>query len=345
MKKKLNARKIITHADWITIFGNGAENRGAELLKNIRDKIGVLENEKSFAGYGGGWFFEQFSDRGFRVSTNDEGQFKVELQGLFWSGAVKEPFIEFLKFVDVLKEIKGSVLKLTRVDVAIDIFGLDLKSAFPNPKSKSRKWAFSFDYSEHQTKSKNGEMIFTGFTLRKQRWSLTVYNKRIEIEDAHAHPIKKSYFNLLAKKNESITRVELRIKSAEALSHIQGILNKPYSEHHFCEIILKHWGDYHRIKLKSGKDEARFKKLFRDLKPQKIEKIKKDKIERLYEDFKEIKIRDKARDFIRYGVGENKNIDEITRIFHEQLDFLNQEIENFGLLSPIHQLKGDRRKP
>lgn len=112
--------------------------------------------------------------------------------------------------------------KLTRVDVAIDIFGLPLAEAFPNPKSKRYEWSFPFHYSEHQTKSKNEEMIFTGYTIRRQRWSLTVYDKQVEIKDGNPHPIKQSYFETLSEEGEAITRIELRVKSAEALVAAKG---------------------------------------------------------------------------------------------------------------------------
>lgn len=171
----------MTHVDWITVYGVGSEKRGAELLKILRDSIGVKANEKTYAGYGGGWFFEQFIDRGFRLSTNDEGSAKVELQGLYWTGAVANPFDEFLKISEKIKSIKNLSWKLTRVDVAIDIFGLNLMEAFPNPKSKRYQWGFAFNYHEHQTKTRSGEMLFTGFTIQKQRWSLTVYDKRTEM--------------------------------------------------------------------------------------------------------------------------------------------------------------------
>ena len=48
----------MTHVDWITVYGVGSEKRGAELLKILRDKIGVNQNEKTYTGFGGGWFFE-----------------------------------------------------------------------------------------------------------------------------------------------------------------------------------------------------------------------------------------------------------------------------------------------
>lgn len=326
----------MTHADWITAYGVGSEKRGAELLKILRDKIGVRQNEKTYAGFGGGWFFEQFIDRGFRLSTNDEGSAKVELQGLFWTGAVGEPFEEFLRIAGVIRKIEGMNWKLTRVDVAVDIFGLPLADAFPNPKSKRYEWGFAFNYHEHQTKDRNGEMLFTGYTIHRQRWSLTVYDKRVEITDGNPHPIKQSYFETLADGDEPITRVELRIKSAEALVAVQGALQTACKESEFCEAILKHWGDYHRIKTKSGQDEARFKKLFREFEPQTFARVKREKIERLYDDFKEVKIRDMVRDFIRYGINENKTADGIAQIFKEQMEWLqeNGEIPQSQILPP-----------
>ena len=317
----------MTHADWITVYGVGSEKRGAELLKILRDKIGVKQNEKTFAGFGGGWFFEQFIDRGFRLSTNDEGSAKVELQGLFWAGAVGRPFDEFLRIAGVIKTIEGMSWKLTRVDVAVDIFGLSLAEAFPNPKSKRYEWGFAFNYHEHQTKNRSGEMLFTGYTIHRQRWSLTVYDKRTEITDGNPHPIKQSYFETLAEKDEPITRVELRVKSAEALVAVQGALTDVCKEPDFCGAILKHWADYHRIKTKGGQDEARFRRLFREFEPKTFERVKREKIERLYDDFKEVKIRDMARDFIRYGLNEEKTADTIAQIFKEQMEWLQENGE------------------
>lgn len=322
----------MTHVDWITIYGVGSEKRGAELLKILRDSIGVKANEKTYAGYGGGWFFEQFIDRGFRLSTNDEGSAKVELQGLYWTGAVGNPFDEFLKISEKIKSIKNLSWKLTRVDVAIDIFGLNLMEAFPNPKSKRYQWGFAFNYHEHQTKTRSGEMLFTGFTIQKQRWSLTVYDKRTEMTEGNPHPIKQSYFETLAKKDEPITRVELRIKSAEALVAVQGALTGVCKEQDFCEAILKHWGDYHRIKTNKGHDEARFKNLFREFEPTTFKRPKKEKIQKLYDDFKEVKIRDMARDFIRYGINENKTAQDLASIFQEQMEWLKNE----GELTPAN---------
>lgn len=344
-KIKAKSRMQMTHVDWITVYGVGSEKRGAELLKVMRDKIGLKQNEKSYAGFAGGWFFEQFVDRGFRISTSDDGEAKLELQGLYWTGAVKEPFAEFQKFVGLIKSIDGIKWKLTRVDVAIDIFGLDLASAFPSPKSKRYEWGFAFDYSEHQTKNKDEQMLFTGFTIRRQRWSLTVYNKRIEIAEGNPHPIKQSYFETLAKKDEPITRIELRIKSSESLVHVQGVLQTVCKESEFCEAILKHWGDYHRIKTKAGHDETRFRKLFREIEPKKFERIKKTKIDKLYENFKELKIRDMARDFIRYGYNERMNLEEVARIFNDQMEWLkeNELKAEASELPPSQKTKGDRK--
>jgi hypothetical protein len=344
MKKqnlKSKARMEMTHADWITIYGSGSEKRGAELLKILRDKIGVKQNEKTYAGFGGGWFFEQFIDRGFRLSTNDEGSAKVELQGLFWTGAVGRPFDEFLRAAGVIQKIEGMSWKLTRVDVAIDIFGLGLADAFPNPKSKRYEWGFAFNYHEHQTKDRNGEMLFTGYTIHRQRWSLTVYDKRVEISDGHPHPIKQSYFETLAEVDEPITRVELRVKSAEALVAVQGSLQTVCKESDFCEAILKHWGDYHHIKTRGGQDESRFRRLFRDFEPKTFDRPKKEKIERLFDDFKEVKIRDMIRDFIRYGISEDKTPDGIAQIFKDQMEWLqeNGEIPKDPALPPRQKPK------
>jgi hypothetical protein len=342
-KKKLKSRMEMTHADWITVYGVGGKKRGAELLKIVRDKIGVKPNEKTYAGYGGGWFFEQFIDRGFRLSTNDEGAAKVELQGLYWTGAVPNPFDEFLRIAEKIKTIEEMNWKLTRVDIATDIFGLGLSDAFPNPKSKRYEWGFAFNYHEHQTKTRSGEMLFTGFTIQKQRWSLTVYDKRIEITDGNPHPIKQSYFDTLAEKEEPITRVELRVKSAEALVAVQGALQTVCKEVDFCETILKHWGDYHRIKTNKGRDEARFKNLFREFEPTTFKRPKKEKIQKLYYDFKEVKIRDMVRDFIRYGLNEDKTIQEVVHIFQEQLEWLkeNGELDKAQNLPQGQKPEGD----
>lgn len=314
----------MTHVDWITVYGVGSEKRGAELLKLLRDKIGVKPNEKTYAGFGGGWFFEQFIDRGFRLSTNDEGSAKVELQGLYWTGAVANPFDEFLNVAGKIRTIEGMRWKLTRVDIATDIFGLPLAEAFPNPKSKRYEWGFAFNYHEHQTKTRSGEMLFTGYTIHRQRWSLTVYDKQVEITDGNPHPIKQSYFETLAEKDEPITRVELRVKSAEALVAVQGALQTVCKESTFCEAILKHWGDYHRIKTKRGQDEARFRRLFREFEPTTFERPKKEKLNRLFDDFKEVRIRDMIRDFIRYGINENQTVEDLTRIFQEQMEWLKE---------------------
>lgn len=333
----------MTHVDWLTVYGQGSVKKGAELLKILRDKVGVKSNENSYSGFGGGWFFEQFIDRGFRLSTNDDGEAKIELQGLFWTGAVENPFDEFLRIIFLVRQLEGIAWKLTRVDVATDIFGLDIKQAFSNPKSKRHKWDFAFNYSEHQTKNRSGEMIFTGYTVRRQRWSLTVYNKRIEVEDGNPHPIKKSYFDTLAVNDEPITRIELRIKSSEALSHVQGVLQTVCKETDFCEAILKHWGDYHRIKTSGGNDESRFSVLFRDFSKKQFKHDKKEKVAKLYEDFKEIKIRDMARDFIRQGLNDDKPLDEIVKIFNEQVEWLAEggEIAKINELPPRQKPKGD----
>lgn len=326
-KKKLKSRLEMTHADWITVYGVGSRKRGAELLKILRDKIEVKPNEKTYAGYGGGWFFEQFIDRGFRLSTNDEGAAKVELQGLYWTGAVANPFDNFLRISEKIRTIEDMSWKLTRVDVAIDIFGLPLDEAFPNPKSKRYEWGFAFNYHEHQTKTRSGEMLFTGFTVQKQRWSLTVYDKRVEITDGNPHPIKQSYFDTLAERNEPITRIELRVKSAEALIAVQSSLQTVCKEEDFCGAILKHWADYHRIKTMKGIDETRFRRLFRSKDKIFFSRPKKEKLDRLFDDFKEVKIRDMARDFIRYGLNEEKSAQEVSQIFQEQMDWLKENGE------------------
>lgn len=315
----------MTHVDWITVYGVGSRKRGAELLKILRDKVGVNPNEKTYAGFGGGWFFEQFIDRGFRLSTNDEGSAKIELQGLYWTGAIASPFDEFLRVAEKIRTIEDMKWKLTRVDVAIDIFGLSLAEAFPNPKSKRYEWNFPFHYSEHQTKSKNEEMIFTGYTIRRQRWSLTVYDKQVEIKDGNPHPIKQSYFETLSEEGEAITRIELRVKSAEALVAVQGALQAACKEMDFCGAILKQWGDYHRIKTKQDNDEARFKKIFRKPNPKTFERPKKQKLDRLYDDYtQEVKVKDLARNLIRYGLSVGKGVGELAQILIEQTEWLKE---------------------
>lgn len=253
------------------------------------------------------------------------------------------PFDEFLRVAGIIRTIEGMRWKLTRVDVATDIFGLPLAEAFPNPKSKRYEWGFAFNYHEHQTKSRKGEMLFTGYTIHRQRWSLTVYDKRVEITEGNPHPIKQSYFETLAEKDEPITRVELRVKSAEALVAVQGALQTVCKESTFCEAILKQWGDYHRIKTKGGQDEARFRRLFREFEPTTFDRPKKEKIQRLYGDFKEVKIRDKARDFIRFGITENKTAEDLTRIFQEQVEWLKNEgeIPQANPQPPSRKHKGD----
>jgi len=343
-KHKAKPRMEMTHVDWITLYAIGAESRGNELLNLVKDRIGVSQNEKRYSGFGGGWYFEQLVDRGIRISANVDGDAKIELQGLFWTGAVADAFSEFIRMAEAVRPIKGARWKLTRVDVAIDIFGLRLSEAFPNPKSNLYEWNFAFDYSEHQTKTKDGEMRFTGYTIRQQRWSLTVYDKQIEITDAKPHPIKKSYFETLALKDEPITRVELRLKTAESLVAVQGALQTVCKESDFCGAILRHWGKYHRIKTKKGEnEEARFHRLFREIEPVTFERVKNEKINRLVDDFKEIKIRDLARDFIRYGIGENKTPDDIIRIFQEQVEWLgeNGEIPQVKPLPPSQKPEDD----
>lgn len=148
------------------------------------------------------------------------------------------PFDEFLRTAEKIRSIDYMSWKLTRVDVATDIFGLGLAEAFPNPKSRRYEWGFAFNSHEHQTKTRAGEMLFTGFIIQKQRWSLTVYDKRVEITEGNAHPIKQSYFGTLAEKDESITRVELRVKSAEALVAVQGAITGVCKESELCGAIL-----------------------------------------------------------------------------------------------------------
>lgn len=114
---------------------------------------------------------------------------RIWWRGLFWTGAVANPFDEFLRVAGIIRTIEGMRWKLTRVDVATDIFGLPLAEAFPNPKSKRYEWGFAFNYHEHQTKSRNGEMLFTGYTIHRQRWSLTVYDKRVEITEGNPPPL------------------------------------------------------------------------------------------------------------------------------------------------------------
>ena len=334
----------MTHVDWITVYGLGSVKRGNELLNLVMEKVGIKRNEKGYSSFGGGWYSHQFTDLGIRISANDNGEAKIEPQGLFWSGAVANPFGEFLRIAKAVGTIDDMRWKLTRVDVAIDIFGLGLKHAFPNPTEKNHRWDFAFDYNEHRTKSKDGKMIFTGYTLRRQRWSLTVYNKRVEIEGKDSHKIKQAYFDMLARKGEAITRVELRIKSAEALVAVQGALKNPCGEAEFCQAILKHWAKYHRVKTRAGHDEARFKKLFCDFNPKKFERSKKEKVVHLHGNHKEIRIRDMVRDFIRYGITQDKTVEDIARIFQEQMDWLNENGElnqNQTPMAPGQKPKAD----
>lgn len=348
-KRNRKSRLEICHCDWITLFSLRADQRGAELLKILRDMIGINEGEKSYGGYGGGYFFEQFLDRGFRISASDEGSAKVELQGLFFTGGVTDPFKEFLRIISVVKTIRGTDWKLSRVDVAIDLFGVDLGTAFPNPKSKRYDWNFAFNYSEHQEKNKKEEMVYSGFTIRRQRWSLTIYNKALELSQSNTHAIKKSFFNKLSDENEAITRIELRLKSSQALIAVQGIINSPSSEKDFCEAILKHWGQYHRIKTKSGNDEERFRRIFCDLNPKTFERMKNKEVERIYDDYQEVKIRDMVRDFIRFGVIKGKTTEELSQIVGEQVEFLREsgEIPSAQDLptSPTPTVRPSREEP
>lgn len=113
-------------------------------------------------------------------------------------------------------------------------------------------------------------------------------------------------------------------------------------ESEFCGTILRHWGNYHRITTKQGHDEARFRRLFREIEPTTFERVKKEKIGQLFGDYK-VKIRHMARDFIRYGIGENKTADDITRIFQEQVEWLreNGEARQANPLPPSQKPKDD----
>lgn len=115
--------------------------------------------------------------------------------------------------------------------------------------------------------------------------------------------------------------------SACSLVAVQGALQTACKESEFCGAILKQWGGYHRIKTNRGNDEARFRRLFREITPTTFVRVKRDKIDRLYDDFKELKIRDMARDLIRFGINENKTADEVARIFQEQMDWLKENEE------------------
>ncbi len=333
----------MTHLDWLTLRGVGEfGKRGAELLKKLRTVLNLSSKDKSFAGYSGGWYYEQFTDRGIRISATDEAEMKLELQGLFWNGVYKDPFLKMIEMANKLKTIENVEWRLTRVDVAKDLFGVPLSEAFPSPKKSN--WNFSFDYTEHQEKTKNEEMVYTGFTARQQRWSLTVYDKRFEIENAHAHRIKQLHFEKFALKDEPITRIELRIKSAEGLAHLQGFLQTSVSEMEFCQSLLRHWADYHRIKTKSGNDEHRFKTLLRSFDKRKLDREKKTRLVALYDDYKAIKMNDLARQLVRDGLAEGKTLAEIQAILETQYKWVIDELDPHSTDTQLagQQPKGDR---
>lgn len=343
MGKRIEPRMIMTHLDWLTLRGVcDFGKRGSELLKILRDTLELSSKDKSFAGYSGGWYFEQFTDRGIRISTTDEAEMKLELQGLFWNGVFDEPFLKMIEMENKLKAIEKVDWRLTRVDVAKDLFGVNLAEAFPNPKKTD--WNFPFEYTEHQQKSKDEKMIYTGFTARKQRWSLTVYDKRFEIEKVHTHKIKQLHFAKLAINDEPITRLELRIKSGEGLAHMQGFLQTSVTEAEFCQTVLKHWADYHRIKTKSGNDEYRFKNLLRSFDKIKLNKEKKIRQAAIYDDYRAIKINDLARQLVRDGLAAGKSFQELLAILEVQYKWLLDEMNTSPIdtTSAGHKPKGDR---
>lgn len=343
MGQRIEPRLIMTHLDWLTLRGVGEfGKRGAELLKTLRDTLNLSSKEKSFAGYSGGWYYEQFTDRGIRISTTDEAEMKLELQGLFWNGVYQDPFLKMIELANKLKNIEKVDWRLTRVDVAKDLFGVSVAEAFPSPKKAD--WDFPFEYTEHQQKAKDEKMVYTGFTARKQRWSLTVYDKKFEIENVHTHKIKQLHFEKFAKKGEAITRVELRIKSGEGLAHMQGFLQTSVNEAEFCQTILKHWADYHRIKTKIGNDEYRFRKLLRSFDKRKLAREKKTRLVALYDDYRAIRINDLARQLVRDGLADGKSFPELLEILEVQYKWLIDEMNISQIKTTLagQQPKGDR---
>ncbi|MBL7554628.1 MAG: hypothetical protein JNM24_02315 [Bdellovibrionaceae bacterium] len=325
-------RQEIIHIDWITIRGVGASKRGAELLKQVRETIGI-HSEGYREGYGGGYYWQQFVDRGLRISTTDDGTVRVEFQGLYFNGGQANPFAEFNKIICQVQTLKDIEWRLTRIDVAIDLYGVEISQAFPDPFLKRYKFNFKFSKADYSDNDSGAELKTTGYTLKKKRtkssksrWTLAVYNKRQELEDTQAHQIKKEYFNALSETDvEPITRIELRIATPQGLNHVQGILKNPTTEENLCLILLTHWGKYHKITTQNGNEERRFHRFFRKPQPKPIPKVEMKKIAEIAEQHQEISIRDKAREFLRYGLTKaNKTHDELIQIVKDQIEFLKE---------------------
>lgn len=322
--KNIEPRKKIVHCDWITLSGISSGKKGRYLLDAIRQAIGINNNEDYRSGKGKGWHFEQYSNIGLRLSTTDDGDARIEAQGLFFSGGVEEPFSNFLKMVGKVKEIKDTTWRLSRIDVAIDLYGVDIKSAFPDPNSDKYDFTFGYNQEDHKIKVRTKPPMITGYTIRKQRWKLTVYDKRQELLLKKQHPIKKAFYKLMTIFSEDFTRIELRINSAEALNHVQGILNSTTDEIDLCRAILKHWSRYHRVKTKNGKIEDRFNKLFCDFEVVKFERIERDVIKRIQEEHHEVELRDIFRKAIRYGFKYGNSASELNEIFQYQVKWLQE---------------------
>ena len=328
MGRRKKPRLVQTHLDWISIMGSGEYGKkGPELLKILFQALKLTEKGKRYSGYSGGWYYQQFVDLGLRISANDDAQMKLELQGTFWNGGFAKPYEEMLNYFSLLKQIDKFNWKLTRVDVAKDLFGVSINDAFPNPKKSN--WDFSFTLTNHLQTDKDKKLRFTGYTARKQRWSLTVYDKRFEIDNVHQNAIKQTFFKKLSKENEPITRVELRIKTAEALGPVQGIIQTAVSEVELCQTILKHWADYHRIKTQGGNDEWRFKSLLRSFDKVKLKKHQRVKREKIYSETRLMKLSDIARGLVRDGIEEGLSLEDILNLLRNQHKWLSSEFENF----------------
>lgn len=321
---KLKPRKEIVHLDWATLSGVCSKTKGRDLLEKVRRVIGINENEEYRSGKGKGWHFEQYRDLGLRLSATDEGDIRVEAQGLFFGGSCEEPFREFLKIVEKVKTIEETVWRLSRLDVAIDLYGVDIKSAFPDPNSDEYDFAFGYNQEDHKVKTRKKPPITTGYTIRKQRWKLTVYDKRQELLSKNQHPIKKAFYKVMSMFWEDFTRIELRINSAEALNHVQGVLSSSTEEIDLCRAVLKHWSRYHKIKTREGKVEERFHRLFCDFEAVKFEPVERGVIKRIREEHHEVVLLDMLRKAIRYGLKYEKTEDQLREMFQYQVRWLQE---------------------
>ena len=178
---------------------------------------------------------------------------KVEIQ---FQGA----FLILPRSLDLLRRILAQLRRefdltpfyVTRVDVAIDFIGADIRKLLPDPNHPDvfYSWARSKTRAMHHSVGKE----YTGFSLKAERVILRPYRKDIELR-REDHERKRAHYEQKFPPSTAVWRIELQLSNSASRSCLvaTSLLSGACAEEAFCKTLLREFGRTHSVRKRPRK--------------------------------------------------------------------------------------------